>query len=336
MFSACTQHLVERKVQADHSVSLIWTVSDRLTIAVSLAILGQHWRLRKCCTVQYFPKIHSQQCTAPSRDAKPTPQRKGSLDRAIRLRKCPLTSIAKSLVRKIALKIPIVQCSNARDITKCHHQSRSGGNVQKLQTIMETKQSEPKKLVTNFTWSFFFCQNQFASSWMIRATSTYQKDDRSSANRLLYLCGDSSLSSVPEKVMFRTVDKFPKKLLVFIVVPERGISELFFWPPKSCCFWQNLPQKLRQRRPPVRPGGVRSWQSPLPWAWSRKQPRCQSHTQAPGWTQCLLDSKGLKQPQLSSVETNRDFGGILRAAVYEGGDWEARSKEFASNCQRLT
>jgi transposase len=58
----------------------------------------------------------------------------------------------------------------------------------------------------------------------------FLKNDRSPGNVGFYKRKDMVRGDVPEKIRFRTLDKFPLKLMVWVAISPRGISEPFFCP----------------------------------------------------------------------------------------------------------
>ena len=59
------------------------------------------------------------------------------------------------------------------------------------------------------------------------------KDDITPGNVGFYKKSVKSAGDVPDEVRYRTKAKYPEKLLVWIKITEKGISEPFFIPKKS-------------------------------------------------------------------------------------------------------
>ena len=108
------------------------------------------------------------------------------------------------------------------------------GKVLKKSKIDWIKQNLPKRqleFLRERLFSFIrintYCNEWWELFWLER---WHYPDPRTC---WFYKKSVTSAGDVPEKVRFRTKAKYPEKLLVWITISEKGISEPFFIPKKA-------------------------------------------------------------------------------------------------------
>ena len=135
--------------------------------------------------------------------------------------------------------------------------------------------------------------------------------------------------NTPPSVKFKPKKKFPKKLLMWITISERGHSEPFFLPKhgningetyREHCIINRLVPFLDEHYPE---GNYLFW------------PDLASSHYAKDTIQLFEDRsiefvpRELNPPAVPKLRPIEDFWGVLKQAVYQGGwDWEAKSEDM--------
>lgn len=144
----------------------------------------------------------------------------------------------------------------------------------------------------------------------------------------------NDLNKCPESVRFKGKEKFPQKILVWIALSERGMSEPLFQESKAEAINGSiyLEKCLKERLLPY----IEKYHSDSKFIFWPDLARAHYANSVTDWLSEKMKFVGKDQnpPNVPQARPIESFWGHLGAKVYEGG-WEARTRDQLVNRIKL-